>query len=73
MVNMKNIQTMISKVTVLKMMVVVFSLLSLQGCAAMVAGAVVGTAATVAIEVAKVPFKVGGAVIDVVSDDDEDE
>ena len=73
MVNMRNIQTMISKVTVLKMMVVVFSLFLLQGCAAMVAGAVVGTAATVAIEVAKVPFKVGGAVIDVVSDDDEDE
>ena len=73
MVNMKNIQTMISKVTVLKMMVVVVSLLLLQGCAAMVAGAVVGTAATVAIEVAKVPLKVGGAVIDVVSDDDEDE
>jgi len=54
-------------------MVVAVSLLLLQGCAAMVAGAVVGTAATVAIEAAKVPFKVGGAVIDVVSDDDEDE
>jgi uncharacterized lipoprotein YajG len=73
MVNMRNIQTMIGRVTVLKMMVVVFSLFLLQGCAAMVAGAVVGTAATVAIEVAKVPFKVGGAVIDVVSDDEEDE
>jgi hypothetical protein len=70
---MKNIQVMTGKVAVLKMMVVVFSLLLLQGCAAMVAGAVVGTAATVAIEVAKVPFKVGGAVIDVVSDGEEDD
>jgi hypothetical protein len=36
-------------------------------------GAVIGVVADVAIEVAKVPFKVGGAVIDVVSDDDDDE
>lgn len=36
-------------------------------------GMVVGTAADVAIEVAKVPFKVGGAVVDVASGDDEDE
>ena len=43
--------------------------LSLTGCV----GTVVGTAADVAIEVAKVPFKVGGAVIDVVSGDDEEE
>ena len=35
-------------------------------------GAVVGTAADVAIEVAKVPFKVGGAVVDVATGDDED-
>jgi uncharacterized membrane protein len=44
-------------------------LLFLQGCI----GMVVGTAVDVAIEVAKVPFKVGGAVVDVVSGDDEDE
>ncbi len=73
MVNMKNIQRMISKATVLRITGVVFLLLLLQGCAAMVVGAVVGTATTVAIETAKVPFKVGGAVIDVVSDDDEEE
>ena len=45
----------------------------LQGCAAMVVGAVVGTAATVAVETAKVPVKATGAVIDAISDDAEDE
>ena len=45
----------------------------LSGCAAMIVGTAVGTATTVAIEAAKVPFKVGGAVVDVVTDDDEDE
>jgi hypothetical protein len=47
-------------------------LLALNGCVA----AVVGTAVDVAIEVVKVPFKVGGAVVDVISDgdgEDEDE
>jgi hypothetical protein len=48
-------------------------MLMLQGCAAMVVGAVVGTAATVAVETAKVPVKATGAVIDAVSDDDKDE
>jgi len=57
----------------LKILALVFSLFLLQGCTALVVGAVVGTVATVAIETAKVPFKVGGAVIDVVSDDDEEE
>lgn len=37
----------------------------LQGCL----GKIVGTTADVAIEVVKIPFKVGGAVIDVVSGD----
>ena len=41
----------------------------LTGCL----GTVVGTAADVAIEVGKVPFKVGGAVIDGVSSDEGDE
>ena len=45
----------------------------LSGCAAMVVGAAVGTATTVAVEAAKVPFKVGGAVVDVVTDDDDDD
>ena len=41
----------------------------LTGCL----GTVIGTAADAAIEVGKVPFKVGGAVIDgVTSDDDKD-
>ncbi len=57
----------------LKTLALVFSLFLLQGCTALVVGAVVGTVATVAIETAKVPFKVGGAVIDVVSDDEEDD
>ena len=39
----------------------------LSGCA----GAIVGAAADVAIETAKIPFKVGGAVIDVATDDDD--
>lgn len=43
--------------------------LMLSGCL----GAVVGTAVDVTLEVAKVPFKVAGAAIDVVSDGDEEE
>ena len=61
------------KAIILKILPVLFLLLLLQGCAAMVVGAVVGTVTTVAVEVVKVPFKVGGAVVDVVSDDEEDE
>lgn len=46
----------------------------LQGCTAMVVGTTVGVITTVAVEAAKVPFKVTGAVIDVAMDDeDEDE
>lgn len=44
--------------------------LSLQGC---VAGMAIGAATDVTIAVAKVPFKVGGAVLDVVSGDDDDD
>jgi hypothetical protein len=58
---------------ILKILALVFSVLLLQGCTALVVGVVVGTAATLAIETAKVPFKVGGAVIDVVSDDEEED
>lgn len=36
-------------------------------------GAVVGTAVDVTLEVAKVPFKVAGAAIDVATDDDDEE
>ena len=70
---MKNSLSMVGKVIDLKILLAVFSLLLLQGCTAMVVGAVVGTVTTVAIEAVKVPFKVGGAVIDVVSDDEEDD
>lgn len=43
-------------------------LVSLTGCL----GAVVGTAVDVTLEVAKVPFKVAGAAVDIVRDDDKD-
>lgn len=43
--------------------------LPVSGCA----GVIVGTAVDVGIEVVKIPFKIGGAVIDVVTDDDEAE
>ena len=58
----------------MRRLIVVFLLLclaatSLTGCL----GTVIGTAADAAIEVGKVPFKVGGAVIDGVSGDGDDE
>ncbi|MEZ5536702.1 MAG: hypothetical protein R3F02_13885 [Thiolinea sp.] len=40
---------------------------SLQGCA----GLVIGAATDATIAVAKVPFKIGGAVLDVVTGDDD--
>lgn len=43
--------------------------LVLSGCL----GTVVGTAVDVTLEVAKVPFKVAGAAIDVATSDDDDE
>ena len=70
---MKNSLSRFSKAIDLKILLVVVSLSMLQGCAAMVVGAVVGTATTLAVETVKVPFKVGAAVIDVVSDDEEDD
>jgi hypothetical protein len=57
----------------LKTLALVFLIFLLQGCTALVVGAVVGTVATVAVEVVKVPFKVGGAVVDVVTDDEEED
>lgn len=41
----------------------------LQGCV----GVILGAATDVVIETAKVPFKVGGAVIDLATDDDEED
>jgi len=50
--------------------IAIFSvLLLLNGCL----GTIVGTAVDVTLEVAKVPFKVAGAVVDVVSDDEEED
>lgn len=42
--------------------------LSLQGCV----GFLIGQATDVAVETAKVPFKIGGAVIDVATGGDDD-
>ena len=53
------------RITVLLIM----SMFLLTGCI----GTVIETTTDAAIAVAKVPFKVGGAVVDVVSDDDEAE
>ena len=44
-----------------------FLVISLSGCVAQVIGATTDAA----IEVAKVPFKVGGAVVDVVAGDEK--
>lgn len=43
--------------------------LLLPGCL----GTVIGVTTDAAIEVAKVPFKVGGAVVDVVAGEDDDD
>jgi hypothetical protein len=48
-------------------------LLMLQGCTAMIVGTAVGTVTTLAVETAKVPFKVAGAAIDVVTDDEDED
>lgn len=57
----------------MKTTAILLVLLMLQGCAAMVVGTAVGVATTVAVETAKVPFKVAGAAIDVVTDDDDED
>jgi len=48
-------------------------LLMLQGCTSLIVGAAVGTVTTLAVETAKVPFKVAGAAIDVVTDDEDED
>lgn len=54
----------------LKICGLVILAMSLTGCL----GTVIGTAVDVTLEVAKVPFKVAGAVVDVATpDDDEDD
>ncbi len=51
----------------MKKIMPVLLLISLSGCI----GTVVGTAVDVTAEVIKAPFKLGGAIIDGVSGDDE--
>ncbi|HDZ07639.1 hypothetical protein [Pseudohongiella sp.] len=52
----------------LRLLVSATMVVLLTGCL----GTVVGTAVDVTLEVAKVPFKVAGAAIDVANGDDED-
>jgi len=59
------IKLTLQRVRMLKLSIIMFCSLSLQACL----GTIVGTTADVAIEVAKIPFKVGGAVIDVAKGD----
>jgi hypothetical protein len=59
----------IVEVKMKKFLLLIALLFSLTGCV----GTVVGTVTDAAIEVVKVPFKVGGAIADVVSGDDEEE
>ena len=47
--------------------------MALQGCTAMVVGSAVGAVTTVAVETVKVPFKVAGAAVDLVTDDEDDD
>jgi len=54
----------------MKLIISLMLLLSLSGC---LVGTVVGTAVDLTTEVIKVPFKVGGAIIDGVSGDDDNE
>lgn len=53
----------------MKKVMLCLMLLSLNGCL----GTIVGTAVDITAEVVKAPFKIGGAVIDAVSDDDAEE
>lgn len=48
-------------------------LLLLGGCVATAVGVVVGTTVAVGAAVVKVPVKAGGAVIDVMSDDEDED
>ena len=53
----------------IKMLSMLSLMFMLQGCISTIVGTVVDTA----IEVVKVPFKVGGAIIDAASGDKEEE
>lgn len=58
-----------SKLNQIVLMVVLAACFLMSGCV----GTMIGAATDVAVETAKVPFKVGGAVADVVKGDDDDE
>lgn len=51
-----------------KSLIIIILICFLNGCV----GLVISTATDAAIAVAKIPFKVGGAVVDVVKGDDDD-
>ena len=53
----------------LRAVALAISMLGLSSCL----GTVVGTAVDVTLEVAKVPFKVAGAVVDVMTDDEDND
>ena len=55
-------------ISTLRIAVCMLVLMSASGCV----GTVIGAASDAVIEVAKVPFKVGGAVVDVVSGDEDE-
>ena len=57
----------------MKVVLMLSMLVVLNGCVATAVGTAVGTVVDVGIEVVKVPFKVGGAIIDGVSGDDQEE
>jgi len=54
---------------ILRCIAIALMCLSLNGCV----GKIIGTTVDVATEAAKVPFKVGGAVVDVATGDDDPE
>ena len=52
-----------------RVLVPAIAMVGVSGCV----GMAIGAATDAAIEVGKVPFKVGGAVVDVVRDDEKDD
>ena len=65
------ISTLLSSCThaPVRLVTVLLLFVMLPGCI----GTVVGAAVDTTIEVAKVPFKVGGAVVDLATDDEDDD
>ena len=60
--------------TLARVLLCLLFLTGLSGCTAIaVTGAIVGTAAAVAVEVVEIPFEVAGAVYDAATDDEDDD